>query len=332
MSGAVISRPYASALLEYAASREEVICLSGDLTTSCEVDLFRDAFPSRFVNVGMAEQNMMGIAGGIARGGLTPFVHTFGVFATRRPFDQLSMAIGVPGLRVRIMGFLPGVTTSGGVTHQAIDDVALMRSVPGMTVVDLGDATEIITVLPQLDAVDGPVYCRLMRGDVPVLFDTPIELGKVRVLREGSDLLLISSSIMTQEALRAADTLRRLGVSVAHLHASTLKPFAAEAVAAFAGRCRGVVTLENHLVGGGLGTAVAEAIAEAGIACPLRRLGLLDTYAAGGSFPYLLERFEMDADAVVRAAAGLLELELESSERLATGRLGNGDQGRQEAL
>jgi transketolase len=332
LTGAVVSRPYASALLEYAGSREDVICLSGDLTTSCEVDLFRDAFPGRFVNVGMAEQNMMGIAGGIARGGLTPFVHTFGVFATRRPFDQVSMAIGVPGLRVRIMGFLPGVTTPGGVTHQAIDDVALMRSVPGMTVVDLGDATEIRTILPELDGVDGPVYCRVMRGDVPVLFDTPIELGKVRALREGSHLLLVSSSIMTQEALRAADTLEHLGVSVAHLHVSTLKPFDAEAVVAVAGRCSGVVTIENHLVSGGLGTAVAEAIAEAGIACPLRRLGLLDTYAAGGSFPYLLERFEMGADAVVHAAAGLLGLEAESNNRLVANRLGEGDRGRQEAL
>ncbi len=326
------TRPYAAALLDYARSRDNVVCLSGDLTTSCEVDAFRDAYPARFLNVGMAEANMMGIAGGLARGGMTPFVHTFGVFATRRPFDQVSMAIGVPGLPVRIMGFLPGVTTPGGVTHQSIDDVALMRSVPGMTVIDLGDATEIETFLPQLDEIPGPVYCRLMRGDVPRLFDTPIELGRVRLVRPGDELLLVSSSITTGEAILAAGALERAGVSVKHLHASTLKPFDSRALAAEAAGCRGAVTLENHLVSGGLGTLVAEALAEAGIACPLRRLGLQDTYAAGGTLPYLLDRFGMNAAAVIRAADELLGLGLGALAELVAIELGEGDTSRQEAL
>jgi transketolase len=324
-------RPYATALVDYAATRPEVVCLSGDLTTSCEVDGFRDRFPERFFNVGMAEQNMMGIAGGLARGGMVPFVHTFGVFATRRPFDQVSMAIGVPSLPVRIMGFLPGITTPGGVTHQAIDDVALMRSVPRMTVVDLGDATEIETVLPELDDVDGPVYCRVMRGDVPRLFDEPLQLGRARVLSEGTDLCLVSSSITTQEARTAALLLEAEGVSVTHLHVSTLKPFDDPVVAESIERSRGVITLENHLVTGGLGSAVAEVIAEAGLGRRLVRLGLQDTYAAGGTLSYLLERFGMDADAVVAAAGELLGERFRApSERAAE--VGAGDLARQEAL
>jgi transketolase len=327
----IAHRPYAAALVDYAVTRPTVVCLSGDLTTSCEVDGFRDRFPERFFNVGMAEQNMMGIAGGLARGGMVPFVHTFGVFATRRPFDQVSMAIGVPSLPVRIMGFLPGVTTPGGVTHQAIDDVALMRSVPRMTVVDLGDATEIETALPELDCVDGPVYCRVMRGDVPRLFDEPLELGRARVLSKGGDLCIVSSSITTQEAIAAVSSLEAEGVSVTHLHVSTVKPLDDPVVLESIERSRGVVTLENHLVTGGLGSAVAELIAEAGLGRRLVRLGLRDTYAAGGSLAYLLARFGMDADAVVEAAGAVLGESFRApSERAAE--VGAGDLARQEAL
>jgi transketolase len=330
MSG-FATRPYATAIADYAQTRPDVVCLSGDLTTSCEVDLFRDRFPERFFNVGMAEQNMMGIAGGLARGGLVPFVHTFGVFATRRPLDQVSMAIGVPSLPVRIMGFLPGVTTPGGVTHQAIDDAALMRAVPRMTVVDLGDATEIETVLPELDDVDGPVYCRVMRGDVPRLFAEPFVLGRVRVLSVGTDLCIVSASITTQEAITATAALAAAGVSVTHLHASTLKPFDDPVVLESVDRSRGVITLENHLVTGGLGSAVAEAIAGAGLGTRLVRLGLQDTYAAGGSPPYLLRRFSMDADAVVAAAEQLLDERLARPVDPVTV-IAAGDLTRQEAL
>lgn len=306
MSAETATRPYATALVDHASERPRLVCLSGDLTTSCEVDLFRDRFPERFFNVGMAEQNMMGIAGGLARGGLEPFVHTFGVFATRRPFDQVAMAIGVPSLRVRLMGFLPGITTPGGVTHQAIDDVALMRAVPRMTVLDLGDATEIETVFAALDDVDGPAYCRVMRGEVPRLFEEPLVLGRARVLRRGSDLCLVSSSVCTAEAAAAATTLEAAGVSVAHLHVSTVKPFDDPEVLEAIACSRSVVTIENHLVTGGLGSAVAESIAEAGLGRPLIRLGLQDTYAGGGSLGYLLHRFGLDADAVLRAAERLL--------------------------
>lgn len=331
MTAPTASRPYAGALVAYGAARPDVVALAGDLTVSCEADGFRDAFPDRFLNLGMAEQNLMGVAGGLARGGLLPVVHTFGVFATRRPLDQVQMAIALPRARVRIMGFLPGLTTPGGPTHQAIDDVSIMRTLPGLQVFDLADATEIASALEALHDVDGPVYCRVMRGDVPVLFGEPLTWHGVRALAAGDDLCLVSSSVCTAEALRAAAVLREAGVSVGHLHVSRLAPFPAAEVLAAVAPARAAITVENHLVTGGLGSAVAETLAEAGCATRLARLGLQGTYAAGGSQPYLLARYGLDANAVLAAAERLLGLA--PGARFEGGELvGAGDLGRQEAL
>jgi transketolase len=328
-----VFRPYASAIVGYGDRHPEVVCLTGDLTTSCEIDLFRDRFPERYFNFGMAEQNILGIAGGMAKGGLLPVVHTFGVFLTRRAFDQVSMAIGVPRARVRLMGFLPGITTPGGVTHQAIDDVAMMASVPGMTVLDLGDATEIESALEAVHDVDGPVYCRVMRGDVPALFETPLVLGRARVLGRGNDLCLISASVTTLEAIKAAETLRAAGASVSHLHINTIKPCDDPVILEAMVESRGVITLENHLVRGGLGTVIAELIARHGIGRRLVTLGLQDTYAAGGTLPYLLRRFGMSAEAVVEAATSLFDVNLGSpAAGDAINPLVRGDESRQEAL
>lgn len=297
-----VSRPYARSFVDWARDRDEVLCLSADLTGSCEVDDFREAYPGRFLSLGMAEQNMMGVAGGLARGGFLPFVHTFSVFVTRRPYDQVAMSIAYPNLPVRLMGFLPGLTTPGGVTHQAIDDIALMRTLPNMTVLDCGDATDVETVLDAIAMVEGPVFCRVLRGEVPRLFDEPMRLDRARVLREGNDVCLISSGICTGEALKATDVLAEAGVSLTHLHVSTLKPFADPAVLEAIESCRaGVVTMENHLVSGGLGSIVAELMAGAGVARPLVRIGLQDTYAHGGSTPYLLNYYGLSArDLVAR--------------------------------
>ncbi len=262
----VVTRPYARQFVAWARHREKVLCLSADLTGSCEVDDFRDAYPDRFLSLGMAEQNMIGVAAGLAREGFTPFVHTFGVFLTRRVYDQVAMSVAYPNLQVRLLGFLPGLTTPGGVTHQAIDDVALMRTLPNMTVLDTGDATEVETVLDVVDAVPGPVYCRVLRGEVPRLFADPMRLDQVRVLSEGNDVCIISSGICTEEAMRALAAVRGAGVSVTHLHASTLKPFGDPRVLDAVQGCRaGVITMENHSIVGGLGAAVAELLAGAGI-------------------------------------------------------------------
>ena len=300
---AMQTRVHAGNLVRWAKDRPEVVVLSGDLTVSCEIDGFREAYPDRFFSLGMAEQNMLSFAGGMAREGYTPFVHSFAVFIYRRALDQISMSVAYPNLRVRMFGFLPGITTPGGVTHQAIDDIGVLRVLPNMTILECGDATEVESVLDVAQEVDGPVYVRMIRGEIPRLFDAgePMRLNRARTLAAGTDLTLISSGICTEEAMRATAVLRNSGLAIQHLHVSTLKPFDDPAVLeALAAPRYGVVTMENHTIMGGLGTAVAEMMAATGIANRLVRIGLNDTYAHGGTRPYLMREYGLDAMALVR--------------------------------
>jgi transketolase len=312
-----VSRPHARNLVRWAKDKPDVIVLSADLTGSCEVDDFQAAYPERFFSFGMAEQNMMGFAAGLAREGFFPYVHTFAVFICRRPFDQVAMSIAYANLPVRLIGFLPGITTPGGVTHQAIDDVALMRALPNMTILDCGDATEVESVLDVAQAVNGPVYVRMLRGEVPRLFDRAeaMQLGRARVLREGNDVTILSSGICTEEAIRATSAMNAKGISIRHLHVSTLKPFDDPVVLDSAAAARyGVVTFENHSVIGGLGSAVAEMMAEAGLVRKLVRLGLRDTYAHGATRPYLMKKYGLDSMALVGAVERLVNRPLNLTE------------------
>ncbi len=303
---AILSRVHAKNLVKWAAGRPEALVLSADLTSSTEIDLFRDTYPDRFLSMGIAEQNMLSFAAGLAREGFLPFVHTFAVFIYRRAFDQIAMSVAYPNLKVRMIGFLPGITTPGGATHQAIEDVAVMRALPNMTVLECGDATDVETVLDVMDGINGPVYVRMLRGEIPRLFATPMELGRARTLSEGDDVTVLSSGIMTEEALRAVQVLQKRGLAVRHLHVSTLKPFRDEAVLdAIARSKHGVVTMENHTIVGGLGSIVAEQMAERGMGRKLVRIGLRDTFAHGASRNYLLKKYGMDALALVAAIEGL---------------------------
>jgi len=295
-------KPYGRALVELARRRADVLCLSGDLTRQTEVDLFQAEFPDRFIHGGMAEANMMGMAGALARCGYLPFVHTFGVFATRRPFDQIANAIAYPNLPVRIIGFMPGVSTPGGPSHQAIDDVALMRALPNMTVVDVADAVETRQVVAAIADVPGPVYVRLKRGEIPVIFDDDhvLRLGQACVVSAGSDVALFASGMMLAAALSAARALGGHGVSVCVINVPTIKPLDSAAVLAAAGSVRLAVTAENHSVIGGLGSAVAETMAEAGLGCPLRRIGLRDTFAEGSlDATYLFGKYGLSTSALI---------------------------------
>jgi transketolase len=287
-------KPYGRALVDLARRRGEVLCLSGDLTRQTEVDLFQAEFPDRFIHGGMAEANMMSMAGALARCGYIPFVHTFGVFATRRPYDQIANAIAYPGLPVRIIGFMPGVSTPGGPSHQATDDVALMRALPHMTVVDVADAVQTRQVVQAIADLPGPVYVRLKRGEIPVIFDDDhvLRLGRADVLTPGTDVALFASGMMLAAALAAARALGQHGVSVSVINVPAIKPLDEAAVREAAGGARIVVTAENHSVIGGLGSAVAEVIAEAGLGRPLRRIGLRDTFAEGArDAGYLFEKY-----------------------------------------
>ena len=303
-----LDRVHARNLVHWAEHRPEVLVLSGDLTGSTEIAEFRDTYPERFFSMGMAEQNMLSWAGGLAREGFRPFLHTFAVFLVRRPYDQLSMSVAYPHLPVRLVGFLPGITTPGGATHQAIEDLSLMRGLPNMTVLEVGDVTDVETVLDITDDIDGPVYLRMLRGRLPRLFDTPMRFNTARPLAKGDDLCLLSSGVCTEVAMRAVAALQRVGVSINHLHISTMKPFSDPAVVeAAVAATSGVITFENHSINGGLGTAVAEVMAENVATAPLTRIGINDVFAHGATRDYLMAEHGLDALSLVATVERVLD-------------------------
>ena len=313
----MLSRVHERNFVEWAKDKPEVLVLSADLTSSVEMKVFKETYPDRFLSFGVAEQNMMSFAGGLAREGFFPYLHTFAVFLYRRTLDQLSMSIAYPNLPVRLIGFLPGITTPGGATHQAIDDIGIIRVIPNMTILEVGDATEVEQVIDLAHQVDGPVYVRQLRGNVPLLFDPAdkMKLGQARVLSTGNDITLFSAGICTEEAMRATRALAERGVSIQHMHITTHKPFNDPSVLQAAAQAKyGVVTMENHTVIGGLGTAVSEVIAEAGIGKKVTRIGLYDTYAHGASRPYLMSHYGLDAIALVQRIEQLLGEKLHITE------------------
>jgi transketolase len=297
--------PYRQALVDLGERNPDVLVLGADLTGSTETDGFRDRFPDRFINLGVAEQNAVGVAAGLAMEGFIPVFHSFGVFTTRRPYEQVCIQVAMEGTNVKLVGALPGLSSRLGATHQAIDDLSLMRTLPGMTVVDPADATEMVQVLEAAVAHDGPFYFRMHRREVPVLLDPEayrFELGRAVLMADGPDVTLVTTGSMLATTLEAASRLGNASV----LHVPTLKPLDARAIIDRAERTRALVTVENHLVTGGLGSAVAEVLAEHHPA-PLERVGLRDTFAAPGTPGYLLERYGMTVADVVSAARRAME-------------------------
>ena len=294
-------------ILRLAEEHPEIVVLSADLGTSCEVKSFRAKYPDRYYTLGIAEQNMVSWAAGLAREGYRPFIHTFAVFEYRRVLDQVEMSVAYPNLPVVFVGFVPGITTPGGVSHQSINDVAVMRSVPNMTVFDVGDATDIDYILDLAYKCNGPVYIRQLRKDVPRLFpaNEPVVFNRARVLSEGDDVVLLSSSICTEEAMRATAVLKEKGISVQHMHVTTLKPFTDPTIVEAIAKAKyGVVTIENHLKIGGLGSATADLMAENGLGKKLIKIGL-DGYAHGASKMYLMEKYGINAMELVKAVEKL---------------------------
>lgn len=303
-------------MLAFADKHPETLVLSADLGTSCEVKKFRAEKPDQYLTMGIAEQNMCSWAAGLAREGYRPFLHTFAVFLYRRILDQLEMSVAYPNLPVVFVGFVPGITTPGGVTHQSINDVATLRSVPNMAIFDIGDATEIEGVLDLAYEWNGPVYIRMLRKEVPRLFpaNEPMQFNRARVLSEGNDVLILSSSICTEEAMRATAVLKERGISVQHMHVSTLKPFTDPTILEALKKTKyGVVTIENHLTTGGLGTAVADMMAENAIGKRLIKIGL-PSYPHGASKMYLMKKYGIDAMNLVKAVEDLTKMDLNIEE------------------
>jgi len=296
------SAPFGHALASLARANGNVIGMTADLGKYTDLHIFAKEFPERYYQMGMAEQLLMGAAAGFAHEGAQPFVTTYAVFATRRAYDFIHQAIAEDNLDVKLVCALPGLTTGYGPSHQAAEDLALMRAMPNMTVIDPCDALDIEQMVPAIAAHKGPVYARLLRGNVPVVldeYDYRFELGKAKLLRDGNDVLLISSGIMTMRALEVAKALEADRVDVAVLHVPTIKPLDTATIVREASRKgRMVIVAENHTVIGGLGEAVATALLGAGVAAPFRQIALPDAYLAAGALPTLHERYGISVGAM----------------------------------
>lgn len=302
--------PFGKALVELAARRTDVVGLTADLSKYTDLHLFAQAYPERFFQMGMAEQVLMGAAGGMAKEGFTPFATTYAVFATRRAYDFMHQVIAEENLDVKIVCALPGLTTGYGPSHQAAEDLAVMRAMPNMTVIDPCDAHEIEQAVPAIAAHRGPVYMRLLRGQVPLVLDEygyQFELGKAKMIREGTDVLFISTGLMTMRALEAATALQKDSIDAAVLHVPTLKPLDTTTILQAASRPgRLVVVAENHSTIGGLGEAVAVELMRAAVHPAFRQIALPDAFLDAGALPTLHDRYGISTEAVVASVKGWL--------------------------
>jgi transketolase len=299
-----VAAPFGHALARLADERPEIVGLTADLAKYTDLNVFAAAHPDRFYQMGMAEQLLVGAAAGFAREGFQPFATTYGVFASRRAYDFVFMAVAEEGLDVKLCCALPGLTTGYGPSHQATDDLALFRAVPGLTIVDPCDALEIEQATAAIAAHRGPVYMRLLRGKVPLVldrYDYRFALGQAQLLRDGAEVLFVSSGLMTMRTLEAAEALAADRIGAAVLHVPTIKPLDVEAIAAAAARPgRLVIVAENHSVVGGLGEAVATALFARGIACAFRHIGLPDAFLDAGALPTLHDRYGISTKAIAQ--------------------------------
>ncbi|MCA1408194.1 transketolase family protein [Ensifer sp. IC3342] len=304
--------PFGHALARLAEKDARIVGLSADLAKYTDLHVFRATHPERFYQMGMAEQLLMMSAAGMAREGLQPWVTTYAVFASRRAYDFICLAIAEEMLDVKIVCALPGLTTGYGPSHQATEDIAMFRGMPNLTIIDPCDALEIEQAVPAIAAERGPVYMRLLRGNVPLVLDEygyGFELGRAKLIRDGRDTLIISSGLMTMRALEAAKTLQKDGVDAAVLHVPTIKPLdEATIVAECRKQNRLVVVAENHTVIGGLGEAVAATLMRSDIRpAGFRQIGLPDQFLEAGALPTLHDMYGISTTKVVSAIKGWLD-------------------------
>ena len=305
-----VSAPFGHALVELARMRDDIVGLTADLAKYTDLHIFAQAYPDRFYQMGMAEQVMISAAAGLAREGFTPFATTYAVFASRRAYDFICMAIAEEALPVKIVCALPGLTTGYGPSHQATEDLAIFRGMPNLTIIDPCDATEIAQAVPAIADHPGPVYMRLLRGKVPDVlsrYGYAFEIGKAQEIRGGKDVLFISTGFMTMRVLDAAERLAADGVDCAVLHVPTIKPLDIQTLAAEASKGgRLVVTAENHSISGGLGEAVAACLMRDGVHVSFRQIALPDAFLDAGALPTLHDQYGLSVDAVTAAVKSWL--------------------------
>jgi transketolase len=303
---------YGEALVELGRAREDVVVLSADVSNSDFSYQFAEAFPDRFINVGIAEQTLVDMAVGVASTGRVAIANTFAFLFATRALEMVRTHCCYGGAPVKLMGAYAGVSDSyDGPTHHAITDIAILRSLPGMTVVVPADAIAVARLLPRIAAWPGPVYVRLNRNEVPVLFDDAYapEIGKAMVHRPGGDVTLVGTGIMLSRCLEAAEVLAGQGIEARVVEAHTIKPLDTETIVAAARETGALVTAEEHSIVGGLGGAVTEAVAGAWPA-PVERVGVADTFATSGPYEDLLEHLGLSAHGVVEAAHRAIDRKL----------------------
>jgi transketolase len=285
-----------------------LVVLDADVGRSTQSYRFREKYPDRFYEIGIAEQNMMGIAAGLATTGWTPFVSTFAVFAAKRACDQVRVSIAYPRLNVKINGSYGGVPTGrAGATHSSVQDLAVMRAMPNMTVVTTADAVEVKLAVRAALEHQGPVYLRTVRCPLPIIFDPSdgFTLGRGRTLRDGDDLTVISTGMMTHKALEAVDRLHDRGFGVRLIHLHTLKPIDTELIVRASEQTGRLITVENHSVIGGLGGAVAEVVTEHA-PCHVTRMGFGDVFIESGGDEDVFGKLGITADDIVGRAQEIL--------------------------
>lgn len=295
---------YGKALVELGEKNKNVVVLDADLAAATKTGAFKKAFPERFFDTGIAESNMMSLAGGLATTGFTVFASTFAMFAAGRAFEQVRNTIGYPHLNVKIGATHAGISVGeDGASHQCCEDIALMRSIPGMVIINPADDIEARAAVFAAAEHDGPVYMRFGRLAVPRVFDEnyKFEIGKAVTLKEGTDVTIIATGLMVNEAIEAAKTLEAEGVSVELINMHTIKPLDKEAVIKAAKKTGCIVTAEEHNIIGGLGSAVAEAVAEE-CPVPVIRVGVNDEFGKSGPAVELLHLYGLDAENIVTKA------------------------------
>jgi len=299
---------YGEALKELGSINEDIVVLDADLSSSTKTSVFKKAFPDRFFNVGIAEQNLIGTAAGLATCGKIPFASTFAVFATGRAYEIIRNSVAYPKLNVKIAATHAGLTVGeDGATHQALEDISLMRSLPNMVVLCPADAVETKKCIFKAVEYKGPVYIRLGRSKVPVIFDEgyEFEIGKGVQLKEGKDVTIIATGVMVSKALEASDELAKENISARVINMSTIKPIDKDIIIKAAKETKGIITVEEHNIIGGLGSAVAEVLAE-NYPAPMIRIGTMDTFGESGDANQLLDKYGLNVANIVSKVKEIL--------------------------
>ena len=301
---------FGESLVEIAKERKDIVVLDADVATSTKTSIFREAFPERFFEMGIAEQNMMGVAAGMASTQkIVPFAVTFAVFATKRACDQISISIAYPKLNVKIVGSYGGVPTGkAGATHQSFEDIAIMRAIPNMTIIVPADAVEMKHAVRACVEYNGPVYLRCIRCKTPVIFDKnyKFEWDKGVTLRDGKDVTIVSTGMMTSKALVATNILVDQGIDVRLVHLHTIKPIDSEILIKAAQETNYILTVENHSIIGGLGGAISEILSE-NYPTLIKRIGIKDIFGESGSLEGLFNKYSLTSENIVKEAKEIIK-------------------------